>query len=625
MMRRFAAVLPLLVLLTLFGAMAWTRARSTEGGVHLDPVCGMEIGGITRAEWGDEDYYFCTEMCRVEFLQNPSLYVGGARCPVCSEQGQPKAADPKIPMQWDGRLHHFCTTEHRALFAQDPGRYLLHKMWGLPNGLYYGSVGFVLLLTFVLLEGRPGKADTASLRFDLLRWKPLVRVLKHPMTRFAGRAITVTAFAMILLAGFWGHPSPSRNLAVVLTWTIWWGGLVWLVLFLGKAWCYVCPFDALADWTEGLRLWGRRTAGLGLQRPWPRALRSVWPAIVLFLALTWAEIGFGVTTRPAATATMALVMLALAIGCALVFDRRSFCRYGCLVGRISGLYALFSPIEVRARDTAACRECPGKECLKGGQGEPCPTFQYLGAMDQNTYCVSCMECVKSCPTDNVALKLRPWGEDLRDHSKARRDEAWLALMMLSLTGFHGLTMTGIWLDAQDSMNRWLPHIVGFSLGMAALALGPVALYAVFAWLGWRVAGDRQVHFADFFFRQAYALLPIALFYHLAHSSEHLLVEGTRIVPLLSDPLGHGWDLLGTASITIPPVLDLPSLWALQVLFVLIGHVFSLWVSSRVSHHMYADRAAAMRSQVPMLVAMILFSALSLWLLRQPMIMRSSAM
>lgn len=619
-MRRAAALLPLLVLLGLLGAVAWTRARAAEPGVHRDPVCGMEVGALTSAQWGERTFYFCCERCRELFLEDPAGHAGAARCPVCQEEGTSRPAQARLAMQWDGRLHHFCSAEHRSRFRADPGRYLLHRMWGLPNDLYYGSVGVVLALTFVLLEGRPRRAAAPERPGpDLLRWPWLRRLVVHPATRTWARLGAVAAFLAILVAGFAGHPSPTRNLAPLLTWTLWWGGLVWLVLYLGKAWCYVCPWDALAGWIDGLRLSGPR------KRPWPRALRSVWPAVGLFLLLTWAEIGFGVTTRPALTAAMAVAMLALAVGSALVFERRSFCRYACLIGRISGLYALFAPVEVRARDPRRCRTCADKACRNGGEGEPCPTFQYLGTMEQNTYCVACLECAKSCRHDNVALRLRPWGADLRDLPRARPDEAWLALMMLSLTGFHGLTMTGAWLSAQERLQQHLPGLVAFTLAMAALTLGPVALYTVFAALSWAAAGDRSVRFRDFFLRQAYALLPVALFYHLAHSSEHMLVEGTRVVPLVSDPLGAGWDLLGTATWAVPPLVDLPALWVLQVAFILIGHLFGLWVSSRVSHSLYADRAAAVRSQVPMLAAMILFSVLSLWLLRQPMIMRSSAM
>ena len=41
--------------------------------------------------------------------------------------------------------------------------------------------------------------------------------------------------------------------------------------------------------------------------------------------------------------------------------------------------------------------------------------------------------------------------------------------------------------------------------------------------------------------------------------------------------------------------------------------------------LFSDTRAAFRSQLPMLAAMILFSVMSLWLLRQPMAMRMSWM
>jgi hypothetical protein len=63
---------------------------------------------------------------------------------------------------------------------------------------------------------------------------------------------------------------------------------------------------------------------------------------------------------------------------------------------------------------------------------------------------------------------------------------------------------------------------------------------------------------------------------------------------------------------------------IQVILVIIGHVYSLWAARGVAHRMFPN-GKAMSSQLPMLAAMILFSLMSLWLLKQPMEMRSSAM
>jgi hypothetical protein len=103
------------------------------------------------------------------------------------------------------------------------------------------------------------------------------------------------------------------------------------------------------------------------------------------------------------------------------------------------------------------------------------------------------------------------------------------------------------------------------------------------------------------------------------------MEGQKVVALISDPFGWGWNAFGTAGWVVPPLVSLDVLWVLQVLLVGVGHVYSLWAANRISRRLFADPRAAARGQWPMLVGMIAFSVLSLWLLKQPMEMRTSAM
>jgi polyferredoxin len=504
---------------------------------------------------------------------------------------------------------------------------------GIPDWLYYSSIVVVLLLSFGIIEWRAGNRaqrheSNARPRFDLLRFSWLRALLTHTATRPLLQGVVVATFVLIIGAGLFGNQLPTKNIAPLLTWTVWWCGLVLVILFAGKAWCYVCPWDAIAEWTEGLRYGGKRTAALSLGLEWPRALRNIWLATVLFVGLTWVELGFGVTTRPRATAWLGLTMLGLAFVSAFVFDRKSFCRYGCLVGRISGLYALFAPVEIRAKDREVCRSCLTRSCYHGNErGEACPTFQYLGSMEQNTYCIACMECVKTCEVDNVALQLRPWGEDLLKHQRPRSDEAYLALLMLALAGFHGLTMTAAWGTVVDSIRHTLGvgEPTAFSIGMAGIMVGPVVLYAALVAIS-RWSALAPIHgYREHFIRYAYALLPIALFYHLAHNSEHLLIEGQKLVALFSDPFGYEWNLLGTAHWRVGPLASVQTLWGVQVLLVMIGHVYSLWAARRAAGALFSHPRPAFRSQLPMLAAMIMFSVMSLWLLKQPMEMRMSWM
>ena len=239
-------------------------------------------------------------------------------------------------------------------------------------------------------------------------------------------------------------------------------------------------------------------------------------------------------------------MVLLAVVPALIFERRSFCKYGCLVGRICGLYSMLAPVEVRPRDLDVCRSCRSKACLNGnGKGYPCPTGQCLPTMKANTYCTVCTECVKSCPEGNATINLRPWGADVREVRTPRRDEAILALVLLSLTSFHGLTMTPAWAEAVAwfrgaSELRYLP---AFTIGMTLVLVVPATVYLLFSSATVRLTlppggnGSGRSPLWQVATRYAYPLIAVALMYHLAHNAGHLLTEGGNVLPVMSDPFG----------------------------------------------------------------------------------------
>jgi hypothetical protein len=122
---------------------------------------------------------------------------------------------------------------------------------------------------------------------------------------------------------------------------------------------------------------------------------------------------------------------------------------------------------------------------------------------------------------------------------------------------------------------------------------------------------------------AYALIPVALFYHLAHNSMHFFLEAGSLFPLLSDPFGWGWNLFGTADKTYGPLLSLHSIWAIQVVFIVIGHVYGVIVADRIARRFFADKRRRNNSFLPQLATMILYSSFSIWLISQPMDMRTN--
>ena len=243
------------------GSGARMEAARPGEAVGRDPVCQMDVGDRVSAVHAGERFHFCSTMCRATFLEAPALYAA-EKCLVCRvDHDELRVVDSAAPaFTWQQTTYRFCGLEHRDRFASDAPGYFVHSMWGIPPWLYAISVGLVLVLSFGLFEwlSRSVKRPRESARLDLFRIPGLGALVRWPHLRTLAQLSVLAVFVLIVLAGLYGSQLASRNIAPLLTWTIWWGGLVVLIMFAGKAWCYVCPWDAIAGWVERIAFWRRK-------------------------------------------------------------------------------------------------------------------------------------------------------------------------------------------------------------------------------------------------------------------------------------------------------------------------------------------------------------------------------
>ena len=112
-----------------------------------------------------------------------------------------------------------------------------------------------------------------------------------------------------------------------------------------------------------------------------------------------------------------------------------------------------------------------------------------------------------------------------------------------------------------------------------------------------------------------SLLPIAFVYALAHYFSLFVIQGQFTFPLLSDPLGRGWDLFGTADFAPNLAPFSPdTVWYVQAGALVAGHVAGLAVAHDRAVTIFQDRQDALRSQYAMLALMVLYTVGGLWLL-----------
>ena len=116
-------------------------------------------------------------------------------------------------------------------------------------------------------------------------------------------------------------------------------------------------------------------------------------------------------------------------------------------------------------------------------------------------------------------------------------------------------------------------------------------------------------------RFAHTLVPIAVAYVVAHYFSLVATQGQALVSLASNPLGGRMDLFHTASFSVNyALLSAGTIWAVQVIALVTGHVGGLVLAHDRALATYADHRRAVRSQRYMLVVMVGFTSLGLWLL-----------
>ncbi len=451
-------------------------------------------------------------------------------------------------------------------------------------------------------------AASGDRRMNLAQLPLLGNLIRSRWPLLLVRSITLAGFIFTILAGLIGSQVGSHNFAIIFVWIAWWTALkLFFIPLGGRSWCSVCPLPMPGEWLQagGIIKKAHKPNGLGLR--WPRRLRGYWLASGLFLLI---GIFSALTLTDARlTAWILLALLGLAMVLSLVFERRAFCSYVCPIGGFTGIYAKTAPLEVRVIDNDICKTHTDKTCYTH-----CPWGIYPLAMRDSAQCGLCMECLRVCTYDNISLSLRPFGSDLgQSKTSAPLDEALLALVMLSSALSFAAVFTGPWGWLKSAAYAigspaWLAYAAAY-LALSLLILP--GLYALAVWLSQK-AGRVRLPFKRLLAEQAQSLLPLGLFTWIAFTIDFAFPKFSYVFSVLSDPLGWGWDLFGTAGASLHATI-LGAAPMFQIGALLVGIFWSANLSQRqVAKQAQLDRARV--AVLPLAGFSLLVSLNMLWLL-----------
>jgi hypothetical protein len=207
----------------------------------------------------------------------------------------------------------------------------------------------------------------------------------------------------------------------------------------------------------------------------------------------------------------------------------------------------------------------------------------------------------------------------------------LVIVSIATTSFDG-AQEGALADAIQSTFDWFVDR-GFGLTSALRTTDTIFIFLCIAGVAalylLGVQGMRTIRNAPSTqrLRQGFAhtLIPIAFAYLFAHYfSLFVFLEQAQLTFLLSDPLGTGADIFGTADATwFNPdgginygALSSNAIWYVQVGALIVGHVCGLTMAHDRAVAYWDDYRQASRSQYWMLAVMVGFTCFGLYLLSQ---------
>lgn len=411
-----------------------------------------------------------------------------------------------------------------------------------------------------------GAATSIVVSFVAISWFADVKSTKQQahMRSFQVSAFTkpakiigVTVFWFVIASGLMSIG--SFNLIVVSFWVLLLIGVTYAVAMFGNVWQYFNPFLTMFEGFE--RVLGKQRMPL-LRYP---AQLSYYPALLTYFGLIWLELfsnGLGIV--PDRLAHILLLYAGVTIVAAWIFGKETWFRYG-------EFFSVFYALIAR---------------------------------------VSCVVAQK----DGLRIQ-RPFS-GISSGEAVRLSMLIIIAFMFASTAYDTFRETALFYDVAGAMpawatrERWLYELA--SLGILTACL--LVLY--FLAIGcMRTVLPTKSSWYELSLRFALTLLPIAVAYHMAHYFPLLFTNGPLAINYLGDPFQMGWDILGLSSADIAlNFYNVTAVWYAQVALIIGGHIAALYAAHRTAGQLFRKRTVVIRSQIPIVALMILYTVCSLWVL-----------
>ena len=452
----------------------------------------------------------------------------------------------------------------------------------LPLNLYLVGSGFVVFISFIIMART--RQFGRSINFYRI---PLSRFIPDKIFSYAiqilFRYTSVLLLFLIIFSGLFGNQNPLKNIAPVTVWVVWWVGFVYVTALVGNTWPIVNPWSSIYQGAQ--KIFGIRCK----KQQYPSRF-GVWPALILFIIFAWIELVWAGAEQPR---RLAIIILAYSGICWIgmsIYGHRTWLQHGEVFSIIFGIFGRFSPIEIQSQE---------------------------------------------------GPHLRPYGIGLLSQRPASISLTVFVLTLLATVTFDGFMETPAWLQIKNtvlSTESLRPPLlmvrstfgnldtVFETIGLISAPVTFIIMYfltcSAVSWLDSRVGNPHGTAITTVMAARWFVLsvVPIAIAYHLAHYLSYFLIAGQLFIPLLSDPLGIGWNIFDTADRRVNiGIINAKTVWHISIFVIVLGHVIAVYLAHATALQVLKERRRALISQLPMTALMIGYTSFSLWILAQPIV------
>lgn len=215
--------------------------------------------------------------------------------------------------------------------------------------------------------------------------------------------LTLSAVVIFFILASQENSFAEVNVGMLFFWNFWWPVVIFIVLFLGRFWCSICPYSAIANIVK------RVFPYTIFKTDWFKKY-GLFTSILFYFFIVGTNVAFAIESNADYTIVFVGGMFAIMVLMIILFGYKSYCHGACPVGLFLNIYepVTFNRLEYNEN---VCTRCKKQSWVTEKSLLTTATSEKVEERDWRYR----IECLKKCRKEATVMKFgnpfRSWEKD----------------------------------------------------------------------------------------------------------------------------------------------------------------------------------------------------------------------